>query len=51
VSSFLEFDLTTPAGEAMSCLVSELATVKDGRIAEVEIVYDPRAFAAAFGLS
>jgi hypothetical protein len=35
----------------MSCLVSELATVRDGRLAEVEIVYDPRAFAAAFGLS
>ena len=51
VCSFLEFDLTTPAGGAMSCLVSELATVKDGRLAEVEIVYDPRAFAEAFGLS
>jgi ketosteroid isomerase-like protein len=51
VCSFLEFDLATPGGEAMSCLVSELVTVRDGRLAEVEIVYDPRAFAAAFGLS
>jgi ketosteroid isomerase-like protein len=51
VCSILEFDLTTPAGDDMSCLVTELATVKDGRLAELELVYDPRAFAAAFGLS
>jgi ketosteroid isomerase-like protein len=51
VCSFLEFELSTPSGDTMSCLVSELATVKDGRLADVEIVYDPRAFAAAFGLS
>jgi hypothetical protein len=41
----------TPSGGDLSCLVTELATVKDGRLAEIELVYDPRAFAAAFGLS
>jgi ketosteroid isomerase-like protein len=51
VCSILDFDLVTPTGEDFSCLVSELATVKDGRLSEIEIIYDPRGFAAAFGLS
>lgn len=51
VCSILEFDLETPAGGAMSCLVSELATVTDGRLSEVRVIYDPRTFADAFGLS
>lgn len=51
VCSILEFDLTTPAGGEMSCLVTELATVTDGRLSDVRIIYDPRAFADAFGLS
>lgn len=51
VCSIMEFDLTSPTGEPFSCLVSELATVKDGKVSEFEIVYDPREFAAAFGLS
>jgi ketosteroid isomerase-like protein len=51
VCSILDFDLTTPAGAEMSCLVTELATVADGRLSDVTIIYDPRAFAAAFGLS
>jgi ketosteroid isomerase-like protein len=51
VCSIMEFDLVTPSGEDLSCLVTELATVKDGKLSDVEIVYDPRAFAAAFGPS
>ena len=51
VCSILEFDLTTPSGGDLSCVVAELATVADGRLSDVKIVYDPRAFAAAFGLS
>lgn len=51
VCSILEFDLATPSGGEMSCVVAELATVADGRLANVKIVYDPRAFAEAFGLS
>ena len=51
VCSVLDFALTTPAGEEMSCLVTELATVDGGRLSDVTIIYDPRAFAAAFGLS
>jgi ketosteroid isomerase-like protein len=51
VCSILEFDLATPAGGEISCVVAELATVSDGRLADVKIVYDPRAFAEAFGLS
>lgn len=51
VCSILELDLVTPTGGDLSCLVTELATVKDGRLADVEIIYDPREFAAAFGLS
>jgi ketosteroid isomerase-like protein len=50
VCSIMEFDLTTPSGDDLSCLVTELATVRDGLLSDIEIVYDPRAFAAAFGL-
>lgn len=51
VCSILDFELATPAGEEMSCLVTELTTVDDGRLSDVRIIYDPRAFAAAFGLA
>ena len=51
VCSILEFDLATPAGEDLSCVVTELATIEGGRLSDVKIIYDPRAFAAAFGLS
>lgn len=51
VCSFLEFDLTTPAGAEMRCTVSELATIADGKLSEVKVIYDPRDFATAFGLS
>lgn len=51
VCSILEFDLATPSGEDMSCVVAELATIADGTLADVRVIYDPRAFAAAFGLS
>lgn len=51
VCSILEFDLATPGGGQMSCLVTELARVTGGKLADVTIVYDPRAFADAFGLS
>ncbi|MCA1832408.1 MAG: nuclear transport factor 2 family protein [Actinomycetota bacterium] len=51
VCSILEFDLATPAGGEMSCVVTELATVEDGRLSDVKVIYDPREFARAFGLS
>lgn len=49
VCSILEFDLATPAGGEMSCVVAELATVSDGKLSDVKIIYDPRALADAFG--
>lgn len=51
VCSILEFDLATPAGGEMSCVITELAIVEDGRLSDVKIIYDPREFARAFGLS
>ena len=51
VCSILEFDVVTPSGDDLSCLVTELATVADGKLADVRIIYDPREFAAAFGMS
>ena len=51
VCSILEFGVATPAGGELSCLVGELATVEDGKLSDVTIIYDPREFAAAFGLS
>ena len=51
VCSILEFDLMTPAGLPMTCAVSELATIADGKLSKVRVIYDPREFAAAFGLS
>lgn len=51
VCSILEFDLATPAGGEMSCVAAELATVLDGKLSEVRIIYDPRLFATEFGLA
>lgn len=51
VCSILELDLATPAGGEMSCVVAELATVSDGKLSDVKIIYDPRPFAEAFGLA
>lgn len=51
VCSILEFELATPGGGEMSCTVTELATVSDGKLSDVKVIYDPRAFAEAFGLS
>jgi hypothetical protein len=51
VCSIMEFDVATPAGGELTCVVTELATILDGKISDVRIIYDPREFAAAFGLS
>ena len=51
VCSILELDLATPAGDELTCLISELTTVRGGKLANVEVVYDPRKIADAYGLS
>jgi ketosteroid isomerase-like protein len=51
VASLFEFDIEAPNGERMTCPVAEWATVVDGRIKDVRVYYDPRAFARAFGLA
>lgn len=51
VCSIMEFDVATPAGGEITCLVTELATIDDGKLSDVKVIYDPREFAAAFGLS
>jgi ketosteroid isomerase-like protein len=50
VCSIFEFVMDTPAGQPLTCQVAEWARVKQGRISEIKLLYDPRGFAQAFGL-
>lgn len=50
VSTFFECVLGTPSGKEMTCSIAELAKVRDGKISEFKIYYDPREFAKEFGM-
>lgn len=46
-----ELTVRTPAGGTVTLAMAEWFRLRDGRIAEHTLFYDPREFAAAFGLS
>lgn len=50
VCSIYEMDLRTPAGEVLTLEVADWIQVRDGRIRQQRIYYDPRDFAKAFGM-
>ena len=51
VVSAFEFVIDAPNGQQLTCPVAEWATVRDGRISEFRVYYDPRDFARAFGIA
>ena len=51
VTSLFEFVIDAPNGQQLTCPVSEWATVRNGRISEFRVYYDPRAFVHAFGMA
>jgi ketosteroid isomerase-like protein len=51
VASLFEFVIQAPSGQQLTCPVSEWATVRDGRISEFRVHYDPREFVRAFGMA
>jgi len=51
VTSLFEFVIDAPGGQQLTCPVSEWATVRDGRITEFRLYYDPREFVQAFGMA
>ena len=51
VTSLFEFVIDAPNGQQLTCPVSEWATVRDGRISEFRVYYDPREFVQAFGMA
>ena len=51
VTSLLEFVIDAPNGQQLTCPVSEWATVRDERISEFRVYYDPREFVRAFGMA
>lgn len=50
VCSIYEMDMSTPAGGSITLAIADWIRVKDGKIAEQRIYFDPRAFADAFGM-
>lgn len=48
VCSIYELDMSTPKGERLTLTMADWLRVEDGRVAEQRVVFDPRAFAAAF---
>jgi SnoaL-like domain len=51
VASLFEFVMDTPNRWQLTCPVAEWATVKDGRVSEFRVYYDPRDFVRAFGIA
>lgn len=49
VCSICESVVNTPSGEPLTFTYAEWARVRDGRVFEFNIYYDPREFASAFG--
>ncbi|MDR0359103.1 MAG: nuclear transport factor 2 family protein [bacterium] len=50
VCSLYEMRMRTPAGGSLTLVVADWITVRDGRIAEQRLYFDPREFAQAFGM-
>jgi ketosteroid isomerase-like protein len=50
VCSLYEMHMRTPSGGSLTLLVADWITVRDGRIAEQRLYFDPREFAQAFGM-
>jgi predicted SnoaL-like aldol condensation-catalyzing enzyme len=51
VCSIDELTVRTPAGGTVTLAMAEWFKLRDGRIAEHTLYYDPREFAAAFGMT
>ncbi len=51
VCSIDELSLRTPAGGTVTLAMAEWFKLRDGRIAEHTLYYDPREFAATFGMT
>lgn len=51
VCSINELTVRTPAGAHITLSMAEWFKLRDGRIAEHTLFYDPREFAAAFGMA
>ena len=49
--SVCELAVRSPAGETITLAMSEWFRLRDGKIAEHRVYYDPRDFARAFGLA
>ena len=50
VCSIYELDLRKPSGEIFTTLMADWVTVRNGRMAEQRIYYDPREFEKAFAM-
>jgi len=50
VCSLYEMDLETPAGEQITLTMADWIRLDRGKIVEQRIFFDPRSFAAGFGL-
>jgi ketosteroid isomerase-like protein len=51
VCSIYELEMRTPAGGGLGLTIADWIEVRDGKIASQRILFDPRAFADAFGLA
>lgn len=50
VCSIYDMDVRSPKGESVTLAIADWLTIRDGRICRQQLYYDPRGFAAAFGL-
>jgi ketosteroid isomerase-like protein len=50
VCSIYDMTVRTPSGGMLTVTMVDWLKLQDGRIAEQRLYYDPRAFAAAFGM-
>jgi ketosteroid isomerase-like protein len=50
VCSIYELDMSTPAGDLLTITMADWLEIADGKIKSQQIYFDPREFAAAFGL-
>jgi ketosteroid isomerase-like protein len=50
VCSIYDLSMSTPAGGSLSMTLADWITVKDGKISEQRIYFDPREFTQAFGM-
>jgi len=50
VCSIYDMTVKTPTGEPLSLSLADWLTLRDGLICRQQLYYDPRGFAAAFGI-